>query len=74
VTGAREWLAEADRLDKSVYEAIARTRTPLLDRSMRALSRSADYSKLSLAASAALAIAAGPEDAGPRHGVSRPSP
>jgi membrane-associated phospholipid phosphatase len=61
VTGAREWLAEMDRLDKSVYEAIARTRTPLLDRSMRAVSRAADYSKLSLAASVALAVAGGPE-------------
>lgn len=61
MTGAREWLAEMDRLDKSVYEAIARTRTPLLDRSMRAVSRAADYSKLSLAASVALAVAGGPE-------------
>jgi undecaprenyl-diphosphatase len=61
MTGAREWLAEVDRLDKSVYEVIARTRTPRLDRSMRALSRAADYSKLSLAASLALAIGAGPD-------------
>jgi membrane-associated phospholipid phosphatase len=61
MTGAREWLGEVDRLDRSVYEAIAQTKTPLLDRSMRALSRAADYSKLSLAASAALAIAAGPD-------------
>ena len=52
-------LAGLDRLDRSVYEAIARTRTPLLDRSMRALSRAADHSKLSLIASAALALAAG---------------
>jgi membrane-associated phospholipid phosphatase len=61
MTGARERLAEVDRLDRSVYEAIARTRTPLLDRSMRALSRAADHSKLSLAASLALAIAGGPD-------------
>ena len=50
-----------DRLDRSVYEAIARSQTPLLDRSMRVLSRAADYSKLSLGASAVLAIAGGPE-------------
>jgi membrane-associated phospholipid phosphatase len=61
MTGTREWIAEVDRLDRSVYEAIARTRTPLLDRSMRALSSAADYSKLSLAASLALAIAGGPD-------------
>jgi membrane-associated phospholipid phosphatase len=61
MTGAGDWLAEVDRLDRSVYEAIARTRTPLLDRSMRALSRAADHSKLSLAASLALAIAGGPD-------------
>jgi membrane-associated phospholipid phosphatase len=61
VTAAREWLAEVDRLDRSVYEAIAQTRTPLLDGSMRALSRAADYSKLSLTASLALAIAGGPD-------------
>jgi membrane-associated phospholipid phosphatase len=61
MTRAREWFAEVDRLDRSVYEAIARTRTPLLDRAMRGLSRAADYSKLSLASSVALASAAGPD-------------
>jgi membrane-associated phospholipid phosphatase len=61
MNGFRQWLAEVDRLDRSVYEAIAGTSTPMLDRSMRALSRAADYSKLSLGASAALATAGGPD-------------
>lgn len=60
----RKPFAALDRLDRRVYEAIAGTRTPMLDRSMRALSRAADHSKLSLAASAALVLAGGPE--GPR--------
>jgi membrane-associated phospholipid phosphatase len=59
--GRRGWLSGVDRLDRSAYEAIARLRTPMLDRSMRALSRAADYSKLSLSASAVLAIGGGPE-------------
>ena len=75
MTGAREWLAEADRLDKSVYEAIARTRTPLLDRSMRALSSVRGL----LQAFARRIRRAGdrreaPMDAGRRQGVLRPSP
>jgi undecaprenyl-diphosphatase len=61
MTPAREWLAGLDRLDRSIYTAIARTRTPLLDGSMRALSRAADHSKLSLAAATTLAIAGGPD-------------
>ena len=59
--GRRGWLSGVDRLDRSAYEAIARLRTPMLDRSMCALSRAADYSKLSLSASAVLAIGGGPE-------------
>jgi undecaprenyl-diphosphatase len=54
-------LAEFDRLDRAVYEAVARTPTPRLDRSMRTLSRAADYSRLSLAAATALAVAGGPD-------------
>jgi membrane-associated phospholipid phosphatase len=60
MSAARGWLAELDRVDRSVYEAVARTETPRLDRAMQGLSRAADYSKLSLAASAILAIAGGP--------------
>ena len=53
------WLIEAERVDVAVYAAIARTPTPTLDRAMSRLSRAADYSKLSLAASAGLAVAGG---------------
>lgn len=50
---------EIERLDRAVYDAIARTETPKLDRALRRLSRAADYSRLSLAAAAALALGAG---------------
>jgi undecaprenyl-diphosphatase len=53
------WVDELDRIDRSVYAAIADTPTPGLDGAMRRLSRTADYSKLSLAASAVLAAAGG---------------
>ncbi len=56
----RRPLDEANRLDLAVYAAIARTPTPSLDRGMRRLSRAADYSRLSIASAAALAIAGGP--------------
>jgi membrane-associated phospholipid phosphatase len=54
------WLDEAERLDLAAYAAIAERSTPALDRAMRNLSRAADYSKLSIAAAAALAAAGGP--------------
>ena len=54
------WLDEAERLDLAVYAAIARRSTPTLDRAMRRLSRAADYSRLSIASAAALAVAGGP--------------
>jgi membrane-associated phospholipid phosphatase len=57
----RERVGELDRLDRAVYEAIAQTSTPRLDRTMRTLSKAADYSKLSLAVATTLALAAGPE-------------
>lgn len=53
------WLEDAERLDLAVYAAIARTPTPTLDRAMARLSRAADYSKLSLASAAVLALAGG---------------
>lgn len=54
------WLADVTRLDLAVYEAIAATPSPALDRAMNRLTRAADHSKLSLAAAAALALAGGP--------------
>jgi membrane-associated phospholipid phosphatase len=53
------WLEDAERLDLAVYEAIARTPTPRLDRGMRRLSAAADYSRLSLASAALLGLAGG---------------
>jgi len=57
---ARRWLADAERLDRAVYAAIANTPTPALDRALRQLTRAADHSKLSLAAAGGLALAGGP--------------
>ena len=54
-------LEELRRLDAAVYAAIAGTQTPALDRLFSRLSRSADYSKLSIASAAALALGAGPD-------------
>ena len=53
-------LAEVQRVDSAVYAAIAATRAPRLDGAMRRLSTAANYSRLSLAASAVLAAAGGP--------------
>jgi membrane-associated phospholipid phosphatase len=53
------WAADAQRLDRAVYAAIARTPTPALDRAMSRLSRVADYSRLSLASAAVLAVTGG---------------
>ncbi|HUA45243.1 MAG TPA: phosphatase PAP2 family protein [Solirubrobacteraceae bacterium] len=53
------WLAEVEQVDRAVYAAIAGTDTPRLDRAMRGLSRAADYSKLSIAAGAILALGGG---------------
>jgi len=53
------WLAEAERIDQAVYAAVAGTDTPRLDRAMRRLSRTADYSRLSITAGALLALGGG---------------
>lgn len=53
------WLDEAERLDVAVYSAIADTPTPRLDSAMRRLSHAANYSRLSIASGAVLAIAGG---------------
>jgi membrane-associated phospholipid phosphatase len=53
------WVEDAERVDLAVYAAIARTPTPALDRAMSGLSHAADYSRLSLASAAALALAGG---------------
>jgi membrane-associated phospholipid phosphatase len=55
----RRWLQDAARLDVAIYAAIARTPTPSLDRAMGRLSRAADYSRLSIASAAVLALTGG---------------
>ena len=57
--GARPGSPTLTRLDLAVYEAIAATPSPALDRAMNRLTRAADHSKLSLAAAAVLATAGG---------------
>jgi len=54
------WLDEVERLDVAVYGAIAGTPTPQLDNALRRLSHAANYSRLSMASGAVLAIAGGP--------------
>jgi membrane-associated phospholipid phosphatase len=53
------WVEETERLDLAVYAAIVHTSTPGLDRAMSRLSRAADYSRLSIASAAVLALAGG---------------
>jgi membrane-associated phospholipid phosphatase len=55
------WLEDVERIDVAVYAAIARTPSPALDRALSRVSRAADYSRLSLAAAAALALGGGRE-------------
>jgi membrane-associated phospholipid phosphatase len=59
MTAPDGWLAEIERIDHSVYGAIAGTPTPKLDVTMRRLSGAADYSRLSMAAAAVLAATGG---------------
>lgn len=52
-------LREAEAVDLAMYEAVARTPTPSLDRYLRRLSESANYSRLWLGIAAAIALFAG---------------
>jgi membrane-associated phospholipid phosphatase len=54
-----QWWQDAERIDVALYAAIARTPTPALDRAMGRLSRAADYSRLSIASAALLALGGG---------------
>jgi membrane-associated phospholipid phosphatase len=53
-------LRDAERIDAAVFAAIARTPTPTLDRAMGRLTRSADYSRLWIAAAGVAAALGGP--------------
>jgi undecaprenyl-diphosphatase len=54
-------LLDAERVDRAIYDVIAATETPALDRAMSRLTRAADYSRLSLTAAALLSLAGGPK-------------
>jgi membrane-associated phospholipid phosphatase len=58
--GRNGLLAELDRLDVAVYDAVAATPTPTLDQAMRRVSQAANYSRLSMASAALLALIGGP--------------
>jgi undecaprenyl-diphosphatase len=53
------WLVEAGRIDRAVYNAVAETHTPTLDRVLQTLSNAADHSKLWLATAAVLSVGGG---------------
>jgi membrane-associated phospholipid phosphatase len=59
VTMLPTWLQQVERIDRSVYDAIAGTPTPQLDALMRRVSQAANYSRLSIAAAAVLAASGG---------------
>ena len=50
------WIEEADRVDRALYGALADAHTPRLDVAMRRLSHTANYSRLSIASAALLAL------------------
>jgi undecaprenyl-diphosphatase len=52
-------IAEANRIDVAVYEAVASTPTPHLDEAMRRLSNAANYSRLSMLSAGVLAAFGG---------------
>ncbi|MCY7288476.1 MAG: phosphatase PAP2 family protein [Cryobacterium sp.] len=54
-------LRELNRLDLAIYTAIAASPTPSLDSGLRRLSNAANYSRVSMAAAAGMAVFAGPE-------------
>ncbi len=55
----RRVLDDGERVDAALYAAIAGTSTPTLDRAMSRLSNAANYSRLSIASAAALALTGG---------------
>jgi membrane-associated phospholipid phosphatase len=55
---SRSW-QEAQHLDLAVYSAIAATPSPSLDQALRRLSKAANYSRLSMASAAILAMTRG---------------
>jgi undecaprenyl-diphosphatase len=58
-SGWAEALRELGAVDRAVYQAVARTPTPALDRPFRGLSNAANYSRLWLGIAAAIAVTGG---------------
>lgn len=59
-SGPLQTLRELKRLDQAVYAAVAVSPTPSLDSALRRLSRAANYSRISMAVAAGLAVFGGP--------------
>ena len=55
----RAWLGDAQRIDQAVYQSIAVTPTPSLDREMRVVSNAANNSRLWIATAAVVALVGG---------------
>lgn len=58
--GATAILRQVEAVDQAIYAAVARTPTPSLDRTFRALSRAADNGVLWMGIAASLAVVGGP--------------
>jgi membrane-associated phospholipid phosphatase len=56
---ARHWLRKAQRVDDAIYEAIAHTSIPTVDRTMSRLSTAANYSRIWIGAASILALTGG---------------
>ena len=59
VQSSRDWLVDAEKVDRAVYKVIADTPTPGLDREMRILSDAASYSRLWIGAAGVIALVGG---------------
>ena len=56
---SQSWIQDTERVDVAIYAAVAATPTPTLDAAMSRLTRAANYSRLSVAAAALLAVVGG---------------
>jgi membrane-associated phospholipid phosphatase len=59
MTANASWIDDLGELDRAVYDAIVKSRTPWLDGAMSRLSVAANYSRLSFLAAAALSLTRG---------------
>ncbi len=59
MTAPAGWIDDLGELDRAVYDAIVKSRTPWLDGAMSRLSVAANYSRLSFLAAAALSLTRG---------------